>query len=450
MINTSSVESVELRRGRLAALLRERNTHCRAFPMSFQQRGIWFIEQLHPGTAAYHVPLALDFAERRDPDLVRRAIAAVVAQHPALRTTFGMDGATFEAVQLVHSRITVPLAHTDLHGLPEPVARRQAHDLIRRHATAPFDLQSGPLIRTHLLESADRRQRLLVTVHHLVADGWSLHLLMRDLEDAYEALSRGQAPALRRPPRDYHDWSVWQRDCAERGWEPHLAYYREALHGVPARLELPTDRPRPAAPDLRAGRHEWTIPGTVLAGLRSRARTAGTTLYAVLLAALAVVLRRRTGQERVVIGTPMANRAHPMLQEVVGYFVNIGVIPVAVAGHDTVGSLLQQVHRLMLAALSFQDLPFERLVEALAPARSRSAHPVFQVMLALQNTPDAWKTERQQEPTDAAKFDLTFNAVEAPDGLRLDCVYASELFDPETIRALCDEFTRTLATDGPA
>jgi Condensation domain len=448
MIGASGLEAVDVRRDRLMAQLRERNAHCRAFPMSFQQRGIWFIEQLHPGTAAYHVPLALEFPEPRDPDTVQRAVNAVVAHHPALRTTFGVDGLTFEPIQRVHTRIDVPLHRSDLSALPEPQAR--VRQLSRRHATTPFDLEDGPLIRAHLLELPGRRQRLLVTLHHLIADGWSLHLLMRDLEAAHDALSRRQAPPLRRPPRDYHDWSVWQRDRAAGSWQPHLDFYGDVLRGSPSRLELPADRPRPAAPTLAAGRHELTIPGCVLADLHARARRAGTTLYAVLLAALAVILHRRTGQDQVVIGTPMANRAHPAMQEVVGYFVNIGVIPVTVTADDTVTSLLRQVHQLMLSALSFQDLPFERLVEALAPERSRAVHPIFQVMLALQNTPDAWETERQQEPTGAAKFDLTFNAVEAPGGLRLDCVYAAELFDPATVVGLCDEFTRVLATGSAA
>lgn len=448
MIGASGLESVDVKRERLALQLRERNSRFRAFPMSFQQRGIWFIEQLHPGTSAYHVPLALEFPQPRAPHTVQRAIDAVVAHHPALRTTFGMDESTFEPIQRVHARIGVSLDHTDLSMLPDPQPRLR--ELSHWHASVPFDLEDGPLIRAHLMTLPGQSQRLLLTLHHLIADGWSLHLLIRDLEAAYEAQSRQREPPLRRPPRDYHDWSAWQRERAEEGWQSHLCYYRRVLGGSLSWPTMPTDRPRPAAPTFQAGRHEWIIPASVLAGLHARARSGGTTLYAVLLSALAAVLHRRTGQDKVVIGTPMANRAHPALQEVIGYFVNIGVIPVTVTEGDTVSSLLPQVHRLMLSALSFQDLPFERVVEALAPERRRAAHPIFQVMLALQNTPDAWETERLHEPTGAAKFDLTFNAVEAPDGLRLDCVYAAELFEPHSVVGLCDEFTRALAAGSAA
>jgi hypothetical protein len=448
MIGASGLESVDVKRERLAIQLRRRNSHLRAFPMSFQQRGIWFMEQLLPGTAAYHVPLALDFPEPRDPQTVRRAIDSVVAHHPSLRTTFGMDESTFEPVQRVHARIGVPLQCGDLSALADPLPRMR--ELSRRHATTPFDLEGGPLMRANLLTLPKQSQRLLLTLHHLIADGWSLHLLIRDLEDAYEAQSRQREPQLRRAPRDYHDWSAWQHEHAGESWQPHLSYYREVLRDSSSWPALPTDRPRPAAPTLQAGRREWIIPGSVLAGLHARARRGGTTLYTVLLSALAAVVHRRTGQEKVVIGTPMANRTHPALHDVIGYFVNVGVIPVTVTADDTLSSLLPQVHRLMLSALSFQDLPFERLVEALAPERRRAAHPIFQVMLALQNTPDAWDTERLHEPTGAAKFDLTFNAVEAPEGLRIDCVYAAELFEPRSVARLCDEFTRALAAGSAA
>lgn len=443
MTGTSGLGPITARRARLATLLSERNALARAFPMSFQQRGIWFIEQFQPGTAAYHLPLTLDFAEPRDLETWQRAIDAVVAHHPALRTTFGFDETTIEPVQRVHPRMSVPLSHSDLSALPEPQSRLR--ELSREHTTTPFDLESGPLIRVHLVDLPGCRQRLLVTVHHLVGDGWSLHLLMRDLEGACEALAHGRAPALRRPPRDYHDWSVWQREYADEGWRSHLDYYRDILRGSPAWPGLPTDRPRPAAPTLAARRHEWTIPDRVLAGLQAQARGGGTTLYTVLLAALAITIYRRTAQPKVVIGTPMANRAHPALEEVIGNFVNMGVMPVTVSAADTLTSLLPQVHRLMVSAVSFQDLPFERLVDTLGPDRRRAGGPVLQVTLALQNTPDAWETERFNEPTGAAKFDLSLNAVQAPDGLRVDCVYATELFEPATAVSLCDELTRVLA-----
>jgi non-ribosomal peptide synthetase component F len=340
------------------------------------------------------------------------------------------------------------MRHSDLRAAGDPEARLR--QLGHAHATTPFDIENGPLIRVRLVELPARRQRLLITLHHLIADGWSLHLLMRDLDAACAALARHQAPALRQPARAYHDWAAWQRASAAQGWARHLDYYRGLLRGSPGWPALPTDWPRPAAPTLEAGRHDWTIPAGVLAGLHARARRDGTTLYSVLVAALAMVLRRYCGQEKVVIGTPMANRAHPVLQEVVGYFVNTGVIPVTVRPGDTAASLIPQVHQIMLNVLSFQDLPFERLVEAIAPNRTRATSPLFQVMLALQNTPDAWQAERLHQPTGAAKFDLTFNAVEAPGGLRMDCVYAAELFARATVASLCHDLTRELTAASAA
>jgi hypothetical protein len=443
MAHASSLELAEIRRDALVARLHERNSRVRSFPMSYQQLGIWFIEQLHPGTPAYHVPLAIEVADAREPDLVQRALDALVSHHAALRTTFGTDELTFEPVQRVHARMSVPMRHSELRTHPDPGAalRQVSH----QHATMPFDLEAGPLIRAHLLDLPGQRQRLLITLHHLIADGWSLHLLLRDLEATCAALARHQVPSLSRPLRAYHDWASWQRARATNGWQRHLDYYRKALRGSAAWPALPADMPRPASPTLRAGRHEWTVPRHVLAGLHARARQSRTTLYSVLVACLAIVLHRHSGQEKVVIGTPMANRGAPVLQEIVGYFVNIGVIPVTVTADDTTASLTPQVHGLMLSALSFQDLPFERLVEAIAPSRTRSAHPLFQVMLALQNTPDAWETERLHQPTGAAKFDLTFDAVESPLGLRMDCVYAAELFNHATVIQLCDELMHELS-----
>ncbi|MGC4804613.1 condensation domain-containing protein [Micromonospora sp. DT233] len=432
----------DVRRERVSQLLRARNGRFRAFPMSLQQRGIWFIQQLLPHTTAYLVPLTLPLPQRYDPADVRRAFSAVVAHHPSLRTTFGFDGLTFEPVQRIHTTMAVPVPHSDLSALPPGEADAAAAELGHRHATTPVDLERGPLIRVRLLDLPAGRQRLLITVHHLIADGWSLHLLIRDLRAALDAARCGRPPALPAAPCAYHDWAAWQRGRPDQDWQPHLAFYRDLLRGVPPTLTLPTDRPRPAEPTQAGGRHVWTVPPRTLSALHERARRGGTTLYCLLLAALAVVLSRHSGQDRVVIGTPMANRTHPDLQDVIGYFVTVGVVPITVTAPGA--ALLGQVHRLMVDVLSHQEMPFSMLVEDLAPRRSLGAHPIFQVMLALQNTPDAWETEQLQQPTVEAKFDLTFNAVEAPDGLRIDCVYATEIFDPATVVRLCDEFTREL------
>ncbi|MDG4834268.1 condensation domain-containing protein [Solwaraspora sp. WMMD1047] len=432
----------DVRRERVSRLLRERNSRFRTFPMSLQQRGIWFIQQLLTHTTAYLVPLAVPLPQRHDPEHVRRAVALVVAHHSSLRTTIDIDGLTFEPVQRVHATIAVPVPHTDLSALPPDEAEAAAAELSRREATTPVDLERGPLIRTRLLDLPADRQRLLLTLHHLIADGWSLHLLIQDLLAALAAVRHGRSPMLRRAPCSYHDWAAWQRARSADDWQPHLRFYRDLLRGAPPVLTLPTDRPRPATPTQAGDRHVWTLPPGTLSALHERARASGTTLYCVLLAALAVVLSRHSGQDRVVIGTPMANRTHPALQDVIGYFVTVGVLPVTVTAPRA--ALLNQVHRQLVDVLAHQELPFSMLVEELAPPRSLSVHPIFQVMLALQNTPDAWQTEQLQQPVSEAKFDLTFNAVETPDGLRVDCVYATDLFDHATVVRLCDEFTREL------
>ncbi len=438
MIRTPVPEPVDVRRARLAELLRERNSHRRQFPMSFQQQGLWFVEQLYPGSAAYHVPLALRYAPARDPATLRSALSAVVAHHPVLRTTFGVDPIEHTPAQYVHREL--PPAWSSGAVPPEI----ELAGLIGARVVVPFDLEQGPLLRAHLFERSDGDQTLLITLHHLVADGWSLHLLIRDLDLAYAALAAGQEVKLERPGCDYHDWAAWQHRVGATRWSEHLAFYRRQLDPAPPCLALPTDRPRPAAPTHRAGRHTWTVPTRTLAGLHAVARAGGTTLYVVLLSALAVVLHRWSGQRHIVIGTPTANRAHPALHGVIGYFVNTAVVPIEVGPDDSAAALMSRVHALVLSVLSYQDLPFERLVEALAPARTLAVHPVFQVMFALQNTPQAWATEQHQQPTGAAKFDLTVDSVEAPDGLHLDCVYAAELFDVDTVERVAAQFTAVL------
>ncbi|HEV2639526.1 MAG TPA: condensation domain-containing protein [Actinocrinis sp.] len=437
-------DSLDVRRRRLAVMLTRRNERYRRFPASFQQQSLWFLEQLDPESPAYHVSLAWDYAEPRDRAVLLRALAALAGRHPTLRTTPAVDQVSYTVVQCVHPDMPLTLGHTDLSGLTAAEAQREAAAFGRRHSTVPFDLESGPLLRAHLLDLPGGAQRLLLTMHHMVADGWSLHILTRDFEEFYAAFSAGREPQLAPPACHYHDWASWQRDQGDEGWAEHLAFYRKHLAGAPASIDLPTDRPRPPRPTHEAGCHEWTVSRRTAAALHEHAQKSGTTLYAVLLTALATVLHEWSGQDRVVIGTPVANRTHPALFDTVGYFVNTAVIPVDFRGAQTPETLLQRVHALALSVLDYQSLPFDKLVEDLAPPRSLAAHPVFQVMLALQNTPDAWATEQHRQPAGAAKFDLTFNAVESPDGLHLECVYSAELFDPATVERLCGEFTQTL------
>ncbi|SHM86439.1 non-ribosomal peptide synthetase [Actinacidiphila paucisporea] len=441
-------------------------------PLSFAQQRLWFLNRSEGAGDTYNVPLVLEIEGPLDAAVLGDAMADVVARHESLRTVFAEHDGVPSQVILDAARAA---AHCPLVVEDPPAgqdAEQWSREAVRRLTAAPFDLAGDPPVRAHLLRPAPERHLLVLVLHHVVADGWSLAPLCRDLGAAYRARSTGVAPDWPALPVQYADYALWQRDLlggdGENGLASRqLAFWREALRGVPDVLDLPADRPRPAAPSYRGDAHHFEIPAPVHAGLVRLARTAGCTPFMVLQAALAATLHAHGAGTDIPLGTALAGRTDEALDDLVGFFVNTVVLRADLSGDPAFRELLGRVAEFDLAAFSHGDVPFERLVEALNPERSGGHHPLFQTMLVLQNQgqavldlPGVTVHDRSRH-TGVSKFDLTFSLTEvhpAPGpreepgtgpadgagGLRGYLEYATDLFDAATASALCDRFARVL------
>jgi amino acid adenylation domain-containing protein len=418
-----------------------------ASPLSFAQERLWFLAKLDPASAAYNIPVALKLRG----DLVLPALAAswttIVERHAALRTTFH-----FGPVQVISPPAALPLPVVDLTALPETERAGVLDRWVREDARRAFDLERGPVLRALLLRTTAVEHVLALNVHHIVADGWSIGVVVRELAAAYRAWSAGERPVLPALPIQYADYALWQRrwlqdDVLER----QLAWWRERLAAVPAVLDLPTDRPRPPMASQRGATVGVALPAAVGAAVRRLARENGATLYMVLFAALAAELCRLTGEERVAVGSPIANRNRLETEGLIGFFVNTLVLPADLGADPTVAALLAQVRETTLGAYAHQEVPFEKLVEVLAPQRSLAHAPLFQVMLTLQNAPlgelalPGLAIELLAVEAGSEKFDLTLSLGEGKDGgLAGALSFATDLFEPTTAERFVGWFTTLL------
>ena len=420
-------------------------------PLSFAQQRLWFLDQLEPGNPAYNVPWALRLQGELDLDLLRRCFHEVARRHETLRTTFASrDGVP---VQVIGADAWPEPALVDLTGLAEPEREKRARWLAREEAARPFDLRRGPLLRLVLVRLEEQRHLLLLTLHHIVSDGWSLGILVREVAALYGAFSRGAASPLPELPAQYADFAVWQREWL-RGevLEAQLAYWRARLQAAPRRLELPADRPRTAAPVRRGAARPFALSEPLSLELAALSRSEGATPFMTLLAAFGVLLGRVAGQEDVLIGTPVANRNRREIEDLIGFFVNTLVLRVELAGTPSFRELLASVRQTALDAYAHQDLPFERLVEEVGQDRGRDGvSPLFQVMLVLQNAPlqelalpELTLSAVPPEPA-VAKFDLILTLEETPRGLAGFLEYDAGLFDRTTVDRLAARFERLLA-----
>jgi hypothetical protein len=310
----------------------------------------------------------------------------MVARHESLRTHFAeVEGAP---VQVIAPAAPVALAVEDLSSLSAAEQAAQVQAVLAAERTTPFDLARGPVYRVRLLRGGPTDHILVRTLHHIVSDGWSEAVFSRDLLTLYAAAQAGTPAPLAPLPVQYADFACWQRAWLdEAAMATGLAYWTQQLAGRPAQLTLPTDRPRPATPTFAAGVYQQRLTAGEVAALHAVSRQAGTTLFMTLLAGFAALLARYSGQDDVVVGTPIANRQDAQVEGLIGFFVNSLVLRVRVGATETWPGLLAQVRATLLAAYQHQDVPFERLVEVLAPARHVAQTPVFQVSFALQNTP---------------------------------------------------------------
>ncbi|HEU0053586.1 MAG TPA: condensation domain-containing protein, partial [Longimicrobium sp.] len=418
--------------------------------LSFAQRRLWFVEQLGSAGAAYHIPLRLRLKGRLHREALVRALDRVVARHEALRTTFhAVDGTPVQRiVPAEESRFH--LVEVDVSGsaAPETELRRVAAE----EAGTAFDLERGPPIRGRLVRLAEDDHLLLVTMHHIVSDGWSMGVLTRELGTLYGAFQRGEPDPLPPLPVQYADYAAWQRRWVE-GEVPRAQaeYWKATLGGAPGVLELPADHPRPARQDYAGASVGVELDAELSAALRALSHRHGTTLFMTLLAAWAVVMGRLAGRDDVVIGTPTAGRGRREIEGLIGFFVNTLAIRVELSGAPTVAELLERVRERALGAQHHQDIPFEQVVELLDPARTLAHHPLFQVMFAWQNAAGGGgmslpglEVGGAGAADPQAKFDLSLALREADDRIVGSLTYATSLFDRATVERWLGYLRRVL------
>ncbi|HEY0512065.1 MAG TPA: amino acid adenylation domain-containing protein [Thermoanaerobaculia bacterium] len=430
----------------------ERVPRGEALEVSFSQQRLWFLDRLEPGSATYNVPMSLHLRGSLDPGALAAALGEVVRRHEALRTTFvEVDGRPFQRVHPTVPADRRGLPVVDLSGLDAD--RREAETWLRiaEEARLPFLLERGPLLRMALLRLGGDEHVLLATMHHIVSDGWSLPIFVRELSALYAAIEAGEAPALPELPVQYADFAHWQRRWLQGAvLEAELAHWRERLRGLPPLIELPTDRPRPPVRTRRGAGLRTTLESDLSASLRLAGRRLGATPFMVVLAGFASLLHRYSGQSSFAVGVPVAGRNRVEIEPLVGFFVNTLVMRCDVAGDLEVRALVERLRDTVLDADAHQDVPFEKLVEELSPERSMSYSPLFQVVLAFQNLPRQEFTAEGLQVTPVgvssgtAKFDLTL-AVQT-DGERtiFDIGYSTELFDAATVGRFCDSFVQLL------
>ncbi|NBD14537.1 non-ribosomal peptide synthetase, partial [Corallococcus silvisoli] len=410
-------------------------------PLSFAQQRLWFIDQLDPGTALYNVPVAVRLEGALDVDALERSLHEVVRRHESLRTTFAeQDG---QAIQVIHSSLPPVLERVELRTFEEADREAETRRQVEQEMMRPFDLGRGPLLRTRLFALGAREHVLVVTMHHIVSDGWSLGVLVREVGALYAAFSLGRPSPLPELPVQYSRYAAWQR-----GWlqgdalARQVGYWKQKLAGAPPVLELPTDRARPAERGIAGAAYTFTLPRALGEGLKALAQREGASLYMVLLASWQVLMARYSGQTDISVGSPIAGRTRSELEGLIGFFVNTLVLRANVEGRLTFRELLAQVRETVLDAYEHQEVPFEKLVEALQPERSLSHTPLFQTMLSLQNMPmgELRLPDLALKPVEAespiAKFDLSVTLMELPRGFTGVLEYSTELFDAGTVQRM--------------
>jgi amino acid adenylation domain-containing protein len=445
------VETVERRGAPIQIPMLDAQPRTDLLPLSYAQEGLWFLDQLGLADHAYNMPMALELSGALNEKALRNALAGLVERHESLRTRFvSVEG---QGVQRIDPPQAFHLEILDLSGMESAAAEIQARQAQQAEITRRFDLAKGPLFRCKLLRLGAQKHLLLMTMHHIVSDGWSMGVLARELSELYAAGTLGRLPLLGALAVQYADYALWQRGWLEgEELERQLGYWRERLSGAPAALELPVDHPRPATPSHRGAVQSLTFDADVSLGLSRLARQEGASLYMVLLAAFQTLLWRWSGQSDVLVGSPLAGRTHRQLEDLVGFFVNNLVLRTQLSAALNFYELLGVVKAATLEAYAHQDLPFEKLVAELAPARDLSRAPLFQVAFTFHNQPmtvlelpGLTLKPATQESHRSAKYDLYLTLMETPGGLKGGFEYATDLFEASTIARLGEHLERLLA-----
>ncbi|MEM6714402.1 MAG: amino acid adenylation domain-containing protein [Cyanobacteria bacterium P01_C01_bin.147] len=419
-------------------------------PLAASQKNLWVLQQLNPNSSAYHIAFSWRLIGPLNVPALADSLNAIAQRHDSLRTQFvEPDG---QPCQKVLSDITLSLPVADLRALPAAAATAEIQRLSEQCVKQPFDLSRAPLFRCQLLGLDDTTHLLLVVLHHIVADGWSRGVLMRELATGYRARVESTAPALPPLPIQYTDYALWQQEWLQSAaCRTQLDYWQQQLAGLPA-LELPSDRPRPAVPNFTSRTDTHALPSDCVAALKTLSQREGTTLFMTLLAAFKVLLHRYTAQEDIGVGVPVANRNQPEVEPLIGFFVNTLVLRTRLSSRITFRKLLQQIKQVAADGFQHSEVPFAKVVEALQPDRDLSQTPLFQVMFQLQSgyqrqnatTLDLElpELEVQQDWLDPGqtKFDMTWHGIEREEGLLLAVEYRTDLFDADRIQRMLGHF----------
>jgi amino acid adenylation domain-containing protein len=420
-----------------------------AYPASFAQQRLWFLDQLDPETAAYNLPRAFRITGPLDVNVLKQAFQIVVKRHSSLRTVF--DSVEGEARQIVLSDVEVEIPVIDLAGIPTQQRESEALRIASEEGKKPFDLSEGPLLRPLLLRLDPETHFLVLIIHHIITDGWSIALLFREVTKCYAALTKNETPALPELTLQYAEYAQWQREYMSGDLlKGEIEHWKHKLAGAQALLDLPTDHPRPGGYSWHGATEEISLDSSILAKLKALAQAESSTLFMLTMAAFQALLWRYTNQESILIGTPIAGRSEIEIENMIGLFVNTLVFRADFTHNLTFRELVRQARSFALEAYNHQDVPFEKLVEELIPQRSLETHPLFQVMFTFQNIPKqvfeipGLKIKEMGFEAGIAKFDLS---VEVWENNEFHCQfeYNTDLFEQSTIRRMLAHFEKLLS-----
>ncbi|BAY60048.1 amino acid adenylation domain-containing protein [Calothrix brevissima NIES-22] len=419
-------------------------------PVSFSQARLWFLDQLQPGSDVYNIPAVVRITGRLNISALQQSLNEIVQRHEALRTTF--TTVDRQPVQIIHSHQTLTVPIINLEEYSKSDRHTQYLQLAAQEAKQPFDLSQLPLLRAKVIRLSDEEHILLLTMHHIVSDGWSLGVLVRELAKFYDAFSNHQPVPLSPLAIQYGDYAVWQRQRLQGDLlETQLNYWKQQLAGSLPVLQLPTDRPRPPVQTFCGAKQKLQLSKSLSDAIANLSQQAGVTPFITLLTAFKILLYRYTGQADIIVGSPVANRDRAETEDLIGFFINTVVLRSNLEGNPTFQELLASVRNVVLEAYNHQELPLEKLVETLQPERDMSHTPIFQVMFALQNAPmpalefSGLQLTPLEIDNGTAKFDLTLDLAETPDGIKGWLEYNTDLFDAETIQRMAGHFQTLIA-----
>ncbi|NJO96593.1 MAG: amino acid adenylation domain-containing protein [Pleurocapsa sp. CRU_1_2] len=418
-------------------------------PLSWGQERLWFLARLEESSATYNMSGAIRLSGQLDLNALQQALSEIVRRHEVLRTSFSTVNG--QPIQVIHPEATLKIKVVDLQQLEVRERETELQQQVQQEASIPFNLERSPLLRCSWLQLDTRESVLLLTMHHIVSDGWSIGILIQELSSLYSAFCAGKSSPLPELAIQYGDFALWQRQwLSGEVLETQLDYWQQQLQCAPELLQLPTDRPRPLEQTYRGATQSFTLAAELSQKLQAWSGESGSTLFMTLLAGFATLLYRYSGQTDIVIGSPIANRNRSEIESLIGFFVNTLVLRSNLADNPSIQELLAQVRETTLKAYEHQDVPFEKLVEVLQPQRSLSHSPLFQVMFVLQNTPmeemelaGVTLTQLERKST-VAQFDLTLSVTETEAGLEGFWEYNTDLFEGSTIERMSKHFQTLL------